>query len=67
MSEPVNYDDLERMYREATASVDPNPIVRYEIDEQGVVHLYAENGSWRGMCSQGALSKILELSKPKEG
>ena len=61
--EPISYAELMAVYE--SAQPQPNPIVRYEIDEYGVVHLLREDGSWGGMTSREGLQSLLD-NQPKD-
>ena len=56
--EPINYTKLMEMY--AACGPQPNPLIRYEIDEHGVVNLYREDGSWGGCTTRKGLQYLLD-------
>lgn len=55
---------LEELY--SRCSVAPPPVTRYETDENGVVYLYAANGSLVGITSKACLDYLLTDPTPQK-
>jgi hypothetical protein len=66
MSDDVKLDinKLEKLYAETIALFPPPSFVSYEIDENGVVHLFGAHGEY-GMTTREALQYLLD-NAPKE-